>query len=415
MTRIAPTACRTRSTPRTIPASSDEPSSRGTRSALGTAWLPQASSTNARSALGRRKRVFGGRPERSSAQASAPAAMTRPWSSRVSTAQADGTSVPTPDRQRPRFGRPADLAAQKTGGRRVGRDLARQPLLAAGTLVGKARRVGHRAVQAGDQRKAFGLERVVWIHGVSGSVPSRGSGYAQNGQARPQHASRKGLRRPLPRFAARDRIWAPEHGVPFPCPARPRRHSRRHKRLESWKEIATYLRRDVTTVQRWEKREALPVHRHQHDRQGTVFAYSQELDAWLTRRQLRPDERDRRGRPSRRLAPRLGRRARGRAGNRRGGAGGRGRRRRDREPAGGARIAAGAARRGSRSCRRRSTPSTSWRFRVTGGPSSTPPVRCCTFAGSTPCSRSRWPTLRDPTTRSSHPTAAGSATSSATS
>ena len=62
------------------------------------------------------------------------------------------------------------------------------------------------------------------------------------------------------------------------------------RRLESWKEIATYLRRDVTTVQRWEKREGLPVHRHQHDRQGTVFAYSHELDTWLSRRQLRPDE-----------------------------------------------------------------------------------------------------------------------------
>ena len=56
-------------------------------------------------------------------------------------------------------------------------------------------------------------------------------------------------------------------------------------RLESWKEIATYLRRDVTTVQRWEKREGLPVHRHQHDRQGTVFAYATELDVWLARRQ----------------------------------------------------------------------------------------------------------------------------------
>lgn len=30
-------------------------------------------------------------------------------------------------------------------------------------------------------------------------------------------------------------------------------------RLDSWKEIATYLKRDVTTVQRWEKRERMPV------------------------------------------------------------------------------------------------------------------------------------------------------------
>ena len=32
-------------------------------------------------------------------------------------------------------------------------------------------------------------------------------------------------------------------------------------RLDSWKEIAAYLNRDVTTVQRWEKREGMPVHR----------------------------------------------------------------------------------------------------------------------------------------------------------
>jgi len=28
-------------------------------------------------------------------------------------------------------------------------------------------------------------------------------------------------------------------------------------RLDSWKEIAAYLNRDVTTVQRWEKREGM--------------------------------------------------------------------------------------------------------------------------------------------------------------
>jgi hypothetical protein len=40
--------------------------------------------------------------------------------------------------------------------------------------------------------------------------------------------------------------------------------------LDSWKEIAAYLNRDVTTVQRWEKREGMPVHRHQHDRMGSA-------------------------------------------------------------------------------------------------------------------------------------------------
>jgi TolB-like protein len=52
-------------------------------------------------------------------------------------------------------------------------------------------------------------------------------------------------------------------------------------RLDSWKEIASFLRRDVRTVQRWEKREGLPVHRHQHDKLGSVYAYRPELSAWF--------------------------------------------------------------------------------------------------------------------------------------
>lgn len=51
-------------------------------------------------------------------------------------------------------------------------------------------------------------------------------------------------------------------------------------RLDSWKEIAAHLNRDVTTVQRWEKREGMPVHRHLHDRMGSVYAFISELDAW---------------------------------------------------------------------------------------------------------------------------------------
>jgi Tol biopolymer transport system component len=51
-------------------------------------------------------------------------------------------------------------------------------------------------------------------------------------------------------------------------------------RLDSWKKIAVYLKRDVTTVQRWERREGMPVHRHLHDKQGSVFAYRSELDVW---------------------------------------------------------------------------------------------------------------------------------------
>src|SRR5580658_10270781 len=60
-------------------------------------------------------------------------------------------------------------------------------------------------------------------------------------------------------------------------------------RLDSWKEIAAYLNRDVTTAQRWEKRESMPVHRHVHDKRGSVYALAPELDAWLKgRRQQDP-------------------------------------------------------------------------------------------------------------------------------
>jgi hypothetical protein len=51
-------------------------------------------------------------------------------------------------------------------------------------------------------------------------------------------------------------------------------------RFDSWKEIASYLTTSVRTVQRWEKDERLPVHRHAHARQDTVYAYQDEIDAW---------------------------------------------------------------------------------------------------------------------------------------
>ena len=51
-------------------------------------------------------------------------------------------------------------------------------------------------------------------------------------------------------------------------------------RLDSWKEIAAYLKKEVRTVQRWEKISGLPVRRLAHGKQGTVFAYKSELDAW---------------------------------------------------------------------------------------------------------------------------------------
>jgi len=56
---------------------------------------------------------------------------------------------------------------------------------------------------------------------------------------------------------------------------------RASERLDSWKEIAAYLRRDVSTVQRWEKREGLPVHRLTHNERATVYAYRSEVEVWL--------------------------------------------------------------------------------------------------------------------------------------
>src|SRR5512136_210855 len=53
-------------------------------------------------------------------------------------------------------------------------------------------------------------------------------------------------------------------------------------RLDSWKEIARYLNRDVRTVQRWEETGGLPVYRRTQGRvRGAVFAYKSELDEWL--------------------------------------------------------------------------------------------------------------------------------------
>lgn len=61
------------------------------------------------------------------------------------------------------------------------------------------------------------------------------------------------------------------------------------RKLDSWKEIADYLDREVRTVQRWERTEDLPVHRHEHQKKSTVYAYTKELDEWRKRRQPKDD------------------------------------------------------------------------------------------------------------------------------
>lgn len=50
--------------------------------------------------------------------------------------------------------------------------------------------------------------------------------------------------------------------------------------LGSWKEIANYLGKGVRTVQRWERCNALPVHRPSGSRKGVVLAFPAELDKW---------------------------------------------------------------------------------------------------------------------------------------
>ena len=63
------------------------------------------------------------------------------------------------------------------------------------------------------------------------------------------------------------------------------------ERLDSWKEIASYLKRDESTVRRWEK-EGLPIRRHAHKRKATVYANKSEIDAWWNdgRARLEPVE-----------------------------------------------------------------------------------------------------------------------------
>jgi Tol biopolymer transport system component len=75
-------------------------------------------------------------------------------------------------------------------------------------------------------------------------------------------------------------------GPPTPGSSPPPAERPSDDRLDSWKEIAAYLRRDVTTAQRWEKREGMPVHRHLHQKMGSVYAFKGDLDAWARSRGL---------------------------------------------------------------------------------------------------------------------------------
>lgn len=53
------------------------------------------------------------------------------------------------------------------------------------------------------------------------------------------------------------------------------------ERLDTWGEIAGFLRVDVKTAQRWERERGLPVRRLPGGRRGHVYAYRAELERWL--------------------------------------------------------------------------------------------------------------------------------------
>jgi len=63
-------------------------------------------------------------------------------------------------------------------------------------------------------------------------------------------------------------------------------------RLESWGEIAGHLRRDVRTVQRWERYHGLPVRRLKVGKLATVYAYRSELDKWFLEHQPKLEAED---------------------------------------------------------------------------------------------------------------------------
>ncbi len=61
-------------------------------------------------------------------------------------------------------------------------------------------------------------------------------------------------------------------------------NNHRGSRLDGWKSIASYLDRDIRTVQRWEASEGLPVHRLEHRQRASAYAFTGELDEWVARR-----------------------------------------------------------------------------------------------------------------------------------
>jgi tetratricopeptide (TPR) repeat protein len=58
------------------------------------------------------------------------------------------------------------------------------------------------------------------------------------------------------------------------------------KVLDSWKEIASYLKRSERTCRRWEGELDLPIHRLDGTPKARVFAYTDELDRWMAEKRF---------------------------------------------------------------------------------------------------------------------------------
>jgi tetratricopeptide (TPR) repeat protein len=64
------------------------------------------------------------------------------------------------------------------------------------------------------------------------------------------------------------------------------------KRYNGWKAIAGHFRRDRTTVMRWAQTRDLPIHRVPGSGSSSVYAFSDELDTWLSTTLLAADDED---------------------------------------------------------------------------------------------------------------------------
>jgi len=93
----------------------------------------------------------------------------------------------------------------------------------------------------------------------------------------------------LPHLATVTRMHNKKHLAAAPQTPPPKANLLPHafepgERLEGWKQIAAYLKRDVRTIQRWEKAEQFPVRRQMHRKLGSVLAFKGELNRWVEQR-----------------------------------------------------------------------------------------------------------------------------------